>query len=97
MKTVTMTAKDLHRDMPRFIATLRRGDAVRLTYRGKEVTTIPPKQAIRPQPGSREAMKEMLQLVEKMHVPEHVRNDPRSLKERLAEYRLNDPRYHGRN
>lgn len=88
----TITTKQLRENMPEVIRTLRSGRPVRLTYRRKPIGTIQPDQSrTPPQRGSAEAIDQGLAALKDLHVPDAVKNDPRSIKEQLAE--LRDKKY----
>jgi antitoxin (DNA-binding transcriptional repressor) of toxin-antitoxin stability system len=88
----TITTKQLRENMPEVIRTLRRGKPVRLTYRHRVIGTLQPDQMqTPPKRGSAEAIRQGLAALQDLHVPDKVKNDPRGIKEQLAE--LRDKKY----
>jgi antitoxin (DNA-binding transcriptional repressor) of toxin-antitoxin stability system len=82
-----MTTKQLRENMPEVIRLLKSGESLRITYRRKTVGTIQPEAPSTPRRGSPEAIRQGLAALKDLHVPDKVRNDPRSIKEQLAELR----------
>lgn len=77
--------------MPRVVRALRHGQPVTLTYRHKVIGTIQPATGgSTPLRGSPEAIRRGFLALDNLHVPDEVKNDPRSMKQRLAELRERD-------
>jgi hypothetical protein len=85
----TITTKQLRENMPQVISDLRLGNSIRLSYRHKIIGVLQPvdapSQALRR--GSPEAIKQGLQSLRDILVPEAVRYDSHSIKEQLQELR----------
>lgn len=84
-----ITTKQLRENMPQVIRDLRLGNSIHLSYRHKVIGVLRPVdgpgQAVRR--GSPEAIRQGLQNLQRMIVPDSVRNDPRSVKEQIHELR----------
>lgn len=75
--------------MSQVIQDLRLGNSIQLSYRRKVIGVLQPVDAPG-QPlrrGSPEAIRQGLQTLRTMVVPDSVRHDPRSVKEQIAELR----------
>jgi antitoxin (DNA-binding transcriptional repressor) of toxin-antitoxin stability system len=84
----TLTTKQMRENMPEVIRLLDSGRPVRLTYRHKTIGTIQPAPAAAPpRRGSAEAVRQGLAALKDLHVPDEVKNDPRNIKEQIAELR----------
>jgi len=85
----TITTKQLRQNMAQVVRDLQKGKAVNLTYRHKVVGVLQPITMNRPalRRGSPAAILQALEALKNLDVPEHIRNDPRSLKEQIAELR----------
>ena len=85
----TITTKQLRENMSQVINDLRLGNSIQLSYRHKVIGVLQPvdasSQALRR--GSPEAIRQGLQSLQSMIVPDPVRNDPRSVKEQISELR----------
>lgn len=87
----TITTKQLREDMPRVVRTLQSGRPITLTYRRQVIGTIQPSdpKAEPLRKGSAAAVLNFLETAD-FKVAEAVRNDPRSIKEQIAEMRGRD-------
>lgn len=85
----TITTKQLRENMPQVISDLRLGNSIRLSYRHKIIGVLQPvsapSQALRR--GSPESIRQGLQGLRDISVPDTARNNPRSIKEQLQELR----------
>lgn len=85
----TITTKQLRDNMSQVINDLKIGNSVSLSYRHKVIGYLQPVdtpgQALRR--GSPEAIRQGLQNLQSMVVPNSVRHDPRSVKEQISELR----------
>lgn len=91
----TITTKQLRENMSQVIHDLKLGNSVQLSYRHKVIGILQPidapRQALRR--GSPEAIRQGLQGLQSMVVPDSIRRDPRSTKEQISD--LRSRRYSG--
>jgi antitoxin (DNA-binding transcriptional repressor) of toxin-antitoxin stability system len=88
----TISTVDLRNNLADYINRLSAGESFQLTYRKKSVARLEP--TIQPTypPGDIRRIMAAVDALDHMDVPEHIRNDPRSIKEMIAEARDNDLR-----
>ena len=87
----TITTKQLRENMQEVVRELSQGKAIQLSYRRRVIGVIQP-QPVSPQPvrrGSPQAVVQGLQGLKNISIPEKLQNDPRSIKEQLADMRNN--------
>lgn len=85
----TITTKQLRENMPQVISDLQKGKSIQLSYRHRIIGILQPAQSS-PLPlrrGTQEAISQGLEALQDIHVPEVLRDDSRSMKERLADLR----------
>lgn len=85
----TITTKKLRENMPQIIHDLRQGKSVQLSYRHSVIGVLQPAQPAQKtiRRGSPESIRRGLQDLQKITVPRHIRNDPRSIKDQTREIR----------
>jgi len=81
----TITTKQLRENMSQVIHDLRLGNSIQLSYRHKVIGVLHPSQALRR--GSPEAIRQGLQSLKNIVVPDSIRHDPHSVKEQISELR----------
>ena len=85
----TITTKQLRENMAQVIHDLQLGNSIKLSYRHKVIGVLQPvdapSQAL--QRGSPEAIRQGLQNLQSIFVPDSVRHDRRSVKEQISELR----------
>lgn len=85
----TITTKQLRENMSQIIHDLKLGNPIQLSYRHKVIGILQPvdapSQALRR--GSPEAIRHGLKSLRSIVVPDTVRQDPRSVKEQISDYR----------
>lgn len=85
----TITTKQLRENMSQVIRDLSLGNSIQLSYRHKVIGVLQPVdtpgQPLRR--GSPVAIRQGLEYLRTMKVPDYVRHDPRSVKEQISELR----------
>jgi antitoxin (DNA-binding transcriptional repressor) of toxin-antitoxin stability system len=85
----TITTKQLRENMSQVINDLKLGNSIHLSYRHKVIGVLQPvdapSQAL--QRGSPEAIRQGLQSLRSIVVPNSVQHDPRSVKKQISELR----------
>lgn len=85
----TITTKQLRENMSQVIRDLRQGKSVQLSYRHSTIGVLQPIQQVNQtlRRGSPEAIRQGLQGLRDVFVPESISTDTRSIKEQIAELR----------
>lgn len=84
-----ITTKQLRENMPQVISDLQKGKSIQLSYRHRIIGILQPAQlnALPLRRGTQEAISRGLEALQDIDVPDRVRDDSRSMKERLADLR----------
>lgn len=85
----TITTKQLRENMSQVIRDLRQGKSVQLSYRHSIIGVLQPIQVAHktPRRGSPEAIRQALHHLQGSTAPDYMSNDPRGIKEQIAEMR----------